>query len=54
MKLDATLDDYQRREVFLKSYLEKQINKINTIGGDIKSQSKIKAYKDILFKLNKL
>ena len=65
MKADATLEDYQNREVFLKAYLESQISKMNKemlIGGFVTFQRdggyianvKRKAYKDILFKLNKI
>jgi len=54
MKPDATLEDYQNREKFLIKYIENQIKKLEKsvwmCDGD---QGRRKAYKDILFKLNK-
>jgi len=56
MKPDATLEDFQRRELFLINYIENQIRKLDT--NYIKyeceeSYIKMKPYMDILFKLKK-
>lgn len=59
MKPEATLEDYQRRELFLIKYVEHQIWKIDSIKQTEypwemeHAKGKRSAYKDILYKLTK-
>lgn len=58
MKPTATLEDYQNREKFLIRHIESQIRKCETNVLKYPSTSlvedvRVKAYKDILFKLMK-
>lgn len=56
MKPEATLEDYQKREIFLINYLESQINKNQKTAETYNSAEhyyKTNAYKDILYKLTK-
>jgi len=56
MKANATLEDFEKREAFLIEYLKKQITKLtfsNRLYPSEQNYGRIKAYKDILFKLEK-